>query len=103
MNLGDVLTEAASGPLDLETVTAAGGAVTWARDGRPFAVLSADGDAAEFGLDPAVAAAAARTPAVVASDRGTGWVIFRPASLDDHGLDRATAWFMSAYRRLASD
>jgi hypothetical protein len=101
VTLADTLAEAA---LELEGVTRATGTtgeVTWSTDGRPFAALSADGSTAEFGLVPAVAAAAAHTPDTTPSDRGPGWVRFRPADLDDHGRDRARAWFESAYRRVA--
>ncbi len=101
MNLGDLLSDAAAGLPDAEAATGASGEVTWSLGGRPFAILGADGKAAEFGLDGAVAAAATRTPDVVLSGRGSGWVLFRPAALDDHDADRAAAWFASAHRRLA--
>jgi hypothetical protein len=55
--------------------------------------------AAEFRLDPPVAAAALRTPDTGPSRRGEGWVRFRPDVLDHHALDRAEAWFGSAWRR----
>jgi transcription elongation factor len=76
------------------------GSMTLSRGGRAFAILTADGSAAEFALDPAVAAAAARTPDVTASPRGPGWVTFAPGALDDHAADRAVAWLASAHRRL---
>ncbi len=98
MSLRELLGEAAAGLPDVDAADGSGGEV-WSRAGQPFAVLGADGTAAEFRLDPAVAAAAARTPDVLPSDRGLGWVLFRPAVLDDHGADRARAWFASAYRR----
>jgi hypothetical protein len=72
---------------------------TWSHAGRAFASVSADGSVAEFALDPAVAAAAVRTPDAVPSGRGPGWVRFSPHDLDDHAADRALAWFASAYRR----
>ena len=100
MTLRELLGAAAT---DLDGIEARGepdGVLTWSRGGRPFAALSAGGDAAEFGLDPVVAAAAARTPDVDPSPRGAGWVRFSPAPLDDHARDRATAWFQSAHRRL---
>lgn len=100
MILREVLGDAAAGLADTEAATGAGGETTWSRGGRPFAVLSGDGNAAEFRLDAAVAAAATRTPDVVPSGRGSGWVRFQPAVLDDHGADRAAAWFASAHRRL---
>jgi hypothetical protein len=75
------------------------GTRAWSRTGRPFATVSADGTVAEFALDPAVSSAAIRTPDTGPSARGTGWVRFAPADLDDHAADRATAWFASAHRR----
>jgi hypothetical protein len=75
------------------------GGLLWDRAGRAFATLSADGLGAEFRLDPAVAAAATRTPDTEGSRRGPDWVRFRPEGLDDHALDRAEAWFASAWRR----
>ena len=57
------------------------------------------GDRAEFRLDPAVAAAALRTPDTSPSPRGADWVAFSPAALDGHALDRAKAWLASAWRR----
>jgi len=75
------------------------GSLTWSRGGRPFAVANADGSAAEFALDPAVADAAARTPDVQPADRGPGWVTFTPTVLDDQAADRAIAWLASAHRR----
>lgn len=77
------------------------GSTRWERGGNVFAVLTADGLAADFALDGPVAAAAARTPDVTPSIRGAGWVRFRPAVLDDHAADRARAWFDSGHRRLA--
>jgi len=79
-----------------------GGEMTWSRAARPFAVLSADGNAVEFALDPPVASAAARTPDVGPSRRGRGWVLFRPAVLDDQAADRAAAWLASAHRHVMS-
>ena len=75
------------------------GAVTWSQGPDVFAAIDADADSVEFLLDPSIAAAAVRTPDTTPSPRGTGWVHFRPATLDGHAVDRATAWFISAYRR----
>jgi hypothetical protein len=99
MNLEDVLREAATAIAEVESATEPGGALVWSRAGHPFAALGDIGTAAEFGLDPAVAAAAVRTPDVAPSTRGPGWVRFSPKVLDGHGVDRAEAWFASAYRR----
>jgi hypothetical protein len=64
--------------------------------GRLFAVVSSD--ALEVVLDPAVAAAARRTPDVTGSARGPAWVTFRPRVADRFALDRAEAWLRSAHR-----
>ena len=100
MTLRELLATAAADLGDAGTSTALDGEVSWSRAGEPFAVLRGDSGAAEFRLDAAVAAAAARTPDTSPSPRGPGWVLFRPASLDAHGSDRAAAWFVSAYRRI---
>ena len=65
-----------------------------------LAVLSPDGAAASFLLDPIVAGAAARTPEVTRSARGPGWVDIRPRVVDGHVADRAGAWYLSGHRRL---
>ncbi len=75
------------------------GAIEWARDGRPFAMLDAGGGRAAFRLDPVLATAARRTPDTGASGLGPEWVEFAPATLDGHAIDRATAWFAAAARR----
>jgi hypothetical protein len=100
MTLGELLAEEALVLAGVEARRSSDGEITWSRGGRPFAVLAADGSSAEFGLDAAVGAAAVRTPDVAVSGRGPGWVTFAPAVLDDHGADRAAAWFASAWRRL---
>ena len=97
MNLRDVLAEVAV-QLEAAEGTVVADGTEWTRSGRPFAFVSSDGDA-EFLLDERVAAAATRTPDTTASSRGAGWVRFSPAALDAHGIDRAAAWFQSAYRR----
>ena len=99
MNLRDLLTDAAAGLPDVDAAKEPNAGMMWSCLGRPFAVLSADGDSAEFALDPPVAAAAARTPDCVPSALGPGWVLFRPLVLDGHSADRATAWFASSHRR----
>jgi hypothetical protein len=100
VTLRDLLVDAAGQLDDVETTLAGEGTISWSRGGRPFSVLGANGDSAEFGLDPAVAAAAERTPGVETSPRGAGWVVFTPDELDDHAADRAVAWLASAHRRL---
>ena len=98
LTLADVLAAAAE---DLDGVIAATGdtGTSWSLAGRPFAALA--GGRAEFQLDPLVAGAALRTPDTAPSARGGDWVAFAPDALDDPAVDRAEAWFLSAYRRAA--
>jgi hypothetical protein len=68
----------------------------YSRAGALFAVA---GDGwLELRLQPEVAEAAARTPDTSLSPRGAGWIRFAPAELDGHAVDRAQAWFLSAWR-----
>ena len=98
MNLEALLDDAAMDLPDVAASSADGGR-TWSRGRRAFAAVTEDGSTAEFALDPAVAAAAVRTPDTAPSARGAGWVTFSPAALDEPAADRAVAWFGSAYRR----
>jgi hypothetical protein len=70
---------------------------TWSRGGVAFAVLRPG--AIEVRLEPAIAAAASRTPDVAPSPRGKEWVRFSPRVLDGHAMDRLTAWLELAYRQ----
>ncbi len=99
MTLRELLATVVADLGDASAVPTPDGGVVWTRGGDAFAALAADGSRAEFRLDPAIAAAAVRTPDAGLSERGQGWVRFRPATLDGHAVDRATAWFISAYRR----
>ena len=99
MTLRELLDEEASHLPGIEPSIDDDGATTWSRGGRPFAALTADGSALEFGLEPVVAAAAIRTPDTTPSARGAGWVRFSPTDLDEPAADRAVAWFASAHRR----
>jgi hypothetical protein len=100
VTLRELLEQAASELPGVSASQARDGSATWIAGDRAFVVLSPDGNAAEFALDGPVAVAAARTPDTSPSPRGAGWVMFRPAALDDHAADRAAAWFASAHRRL---
>lgn len=100
MTLGELLADEAAGLPGAVSTAEPDGSSTWSRGGRPFAIVSADGAAAEFALDPAVADAATRTPDARRAERGPGWVVFAPSVVDDHASDRAVAWFASAHRRL---
>jgi hypothetical protein len=98
MSLRAILDEAAV-ELDGIEVAEDGPDVEWRHAGQPFAMLT--GEAAEFRLDPLVARAALRTAGTSPSARGADWVRFAPAELEPHDVDRAQAWFASAWRRLA--
>jgi hypothetical protein len=73
--------------------------IEWAVGAVTFAALG--GDTAEFRLSEVVAAAACDTPDAGLSGRGPEWVEFRPGELNRYALDRAIAWFGSAYRTAA--
>ncbi len=96
MTLLDLLERAAS-DLDGVSVVDVGGSAELRVADTVIAVVDAR-DGAEFRLDGAVASAAQRTPDTGASDRGPGWVQFRPATLDGHAADRAVAWLGFAAR-----
>jgi hypothetical protein len=96
VTLLDALDETAASLGDVERVTTAS-ATTWRTRGAAFATF--EDDAAEFLLSSAVARAALETPDTGTSSRGRDWVRFKPAELDRFALDRATAWFASAFRR----
>jgi hypothetical protein len=100
VTLDDLLAEAAADLAGVTIGTDPSGATIWSRGDKVFAAVSVDGSVASFRLDPAIAAAAVRTPDTTASGRGDGWVDFAPETIDDHAEDRAVAWLESAHRRL---
>jgi hypothetical protein len=65
-------------------------------------VTTLDGAAAAYRLDPAVAAAALRTPDTRRSTSAVDWIVFEPRALDRYAADRAVAWLRSAVRRAGS-
>jgi hypothetical protein len=99
VTIGEALEAAASGLKGVERRTVSGG-TEWATGGAVFAAVG--GDTAEFRLDPVVGRAALATPDAGPSSRGPDWVAFGPAQLDRFAIDRAAAWFGSAYRRAAA-
>jgi len=62
-------------------------------------VATLDGPVAEFRLDPAVAAAALRTPGTRRSATAAERIAFEPEVLDRYAADRAAAWLESAVRQ----
>jgi hypothetical protein len=100
MTLGEVLA-AAGATAGIEPTAGDAGETVWSSGDLVFAVIDPSG-AASFRLDPVLAAAARRTPDAGSSERGPEWVIFRPPAVDQHAVDRATAWFLAAARRVGS-
>ncbi len=95
MTLAELFDEACStlGAVDRRE---ASGAIEFLVGGRPFAAVA--GHTAEFRLESVVGRAALGTPDATPSPRGPDWVAFRPTGLDRFASDRATAWFLSAWR-----
>lgn len=69
--------------------------VAYSRHGTVFARVR--GSMLDVRLPADIAEAALRTTDTVAG-RGAGWVRFAPTSAERHVLDRATAWFQTAWR-----
>lgn len=78
-----------------------GAGLEWSTGAIVFAAVS--GSRAEFRLGRQIAAAALRTPDTQNSARGSDWVVFAPAELDRHAIDRAEAWLASAWRRAGAE
>jgi len=70
--------------------------VEYVRGTTVFAVRQ--GSLVSFRLRPEVVDAALRTPDTVRSSRGSDWVLLQPRTVDGFALDRALAWFESAWR-----
>jgi hypothetical protein len=95
-SLAGVVESAAAELEATERRTTADGA-EWSISGITFAAVASD--RAEFRLARPVVEAALRTPGTARSGRGADWVAFQPPELDQHAIDRATAWLASAWRR----
>lgn len=78
------------------TVKRSSGIVEYQRGDRAFAVV--DGPSVDVRLRPEVAEAVQRTPQTSRSKRGPGWIRFEPPEVDQSVVDRADAWFRSAWR-----
>jgi hypothetical protein len=88
---------------DLEEVAVSGdgGVVTYRRGDAVFARATAD--ALEIRLPEDIADAALRTPDTLAVPGQPGWLRFVPAGSERHVIDRATAWFQTAWRHAAGE
>lgn len=83
---------------DVERRDIADGA-EYVRGGVVFAVRQ--GDRLSFRLRPDIVEAGLRTPDTAPSARGRDWIALTPAVVDVFALDRALAWFQTAYRQAA--
>ena len=70
--------------------------VEFQRGPKVFAAVG--GDVADFLLDPEIADAALGTPSTSVAPRGGDWVRLAPSAPSPMDLDRARAWFLSAWR-----
>ena len=91
------IVEAAAADLEAVERRETADGTEWSIGGVTFAAVASD--LAEFRLARPVVEAALRTAGTVRSGRGPDWVGFRPVQLDQHAIDRATAWLASAWRR----
>jgi hypothetical protein len=87
--------------LDEVSSSADGGVTAYARGGAVFARVS--GLTMEIRLPADIADAALRTPDTVVDPDDRGWVRFTPADDERHVIDRATAWFQTAWRHAADN
>jgi hypothetical protein len=76
-----------------------GTVVEYVRGVTVFAVRQ--GTIVGFRLRPEVVEAALHTSDTVRSSRGTDWITLQPRTVDGFVLDRALAWFESAWRLAA--
>jgi hypothetical protein len=73
-----------------------GDAVEYDRAGVLFATRNAS--TLSFHLREEVVSAALKTPDTAPSARGSDWISLVPAAADEFTMDRAAAWFESAWR-----
>ena len=94
-SLADLFTALAA-KLDEVNTELRGDVAEFRRGDVRFAAV--DDAAAEVRLHPEIAEAARHTASAGSSERGPEWVRFAPPEVDSHALDRAEAWFLSAWR-----
>jgi hypothetical protein len=94
-DLQELAAEVAAGLEDV-TLSGDGGVVVYARREAVFA--RATKDTIELRLPEDIAEAALRTPDTLAVPGQPSWVRFMPADAARHVVDRATAWFQTAWR-----
>jgi hypothetical protein len=98
----DLLALAAELAAGLEDVASEiqGSVASYHRGDVVFARVAADG--LEIRLPEDIAEAAQRTPDAAALDGKPGWIRFTPRDRDRHVIDRATAWFQTAWRHASA-
>jgi hypothetical protein len=99
-DLADLCSELAD-ELDDIAVTSEGDGVAYARGGPVFARVSSSTMQVRLPVD--IAAAALRTPDTTLDPDDGGWVRFSPGADAQHVIDRATAWFQTAWRHAADN
>jgi hypothetical protein len=99
----DLIALAAELAGDLGEVTSVreGGLVVYQRSAAVFARVSAG--ALEIRLPDDIADAAERTPDTVSLPGRPGWIRFTPRGSERHVIDRATAWFQTAWRHAGGE
>jgi hypothetical protein len=97
-SLAELLADLAQQVDEVDT-HAVGSATEFRRGEVVFAALG--GERVDLRLNAEVAEAARKTPATSSSPRGREWVNFAPRLTEPHDLDRAEAWFLSAWRAAA--
>ena len=86
--------------LDEVSSSADGDVVAYARGGAVFARVS--GPTFEVRLPADIAEAALRTPDTALDPDDRGWLRFTPKD-ERHAIDRAAAWFQTAWRHAADN
>jgi hypothetical protein len=96
-DLADELTD----ELDEVSSSADGDVVSYARGGAVFVRVS--GSSLEVRLPADIAEAALRTPDTALDPDDRGWLRFTPKDDERHAVDRAAAWFQTAWRHAADN
>ena len=96
-DLADELTD----ELDEVSSSADGDVVSYARGGAVFVRVSSS--SLEVRLPADIADAALRTPDTALDPDDRGWVRFTPKDSERHAVDRAAAWFQTAWRHAADN
>jgi hypothetical protein len=94
-DLGGICAEVAT-ELDEVTRTDEADTTAYARGGATFARVSATALSVRLPVD--IAEAALNTPDTSLDPGDRGWLVFAPATMEPHVVDRASAWFTIAWK-----